>query len=155
MIAKFRVRSLKNLTSIFIRPQRPRKAYLRIQKKMSWDNPLFPIDTKNSIVFLYNFLGVSLDFQVIVCTFASLKREVVSIENLVKQPKRSHFLLTICYIGNNPFSTFSNYIQHKFSKLSKNFCYFKPMVHDKPYLGIFKSRHSFKSAHAFSNGRPL
>ena len=55
MIAKFRGRSLKNLTSIFIRPQRPRKAQLRIQKKMSWDNPVFPIGTKNGIGFFVQF----------------------------------------------------------------------------------------------------
>jgi hypothetical protein len=31
-------------------------------KKMSWDNPVSPIDAKNSISFLYIFFGVSLDF---------------------------------------------------------------------------------------------
>ena len=55
MIAKFRGRSLKNLTLIFIRPQRPQKAQLRIQKKMSWANLVFPIDTKNSIGFFVQF----------------------------------------------------------------------------------------------------
>ena len=32
-----------------------------IAKKMSWDNPVFPIHTKNSIGFLYNFFWVRLD----------------------------------------------------------------------------------------------
>ena len=31
-------------------------------KKKSWDNPVSPMDAKNSIGFLYYFLGVSLDF---------------------------------------------------------------------------------------------
>ena len=55
MIAKFRGRSLKNSTSIFIRPQRPQKAYVKIQKKNSWVNPVFPIDTENSIGFIVQF----------------------------------------------------------------------------------------------------
>ena len=55
MIAKFRGRSLKISPSEVIRPQRPQKAQLRIQKKMSWDNPVFPIDTKNSIGFFVQF----------------------------------------------------------------------------------------------------
>ena len=31
-------------------------------KKMSWDNPVSPIDAKNSIVFFVPFFWVSLDF---------------------------------------------------------------------------------------------
>ena len=31
-------------------------------KKMSWHNPVSPIDAKNSMIFLCNFIWVSLDF---------------------------------------------------------------------------------------------
>ena len=51
MIAKFRGRSLKNSTSIFIRPQRPRKAQLRIQKKCHGIIPFFPYILKIALVF--------------------------------------------------------------------------------------------------------
>ena len=35
-------------------------------KRMSWDNPVFSIDTKNSIGFIVHFFWVRLDLQVIV-----------------------------------------------------------------------------------------
>ena len=35
---------------------------------MSWDNPVFPIHSKNSIGFFVQFFWVSLDLQVIVCS---------------------------------------------------------------------------------------
>jgi hypothetical protein len=53
MIAKFRGRSLKIQHS---------KGPSENLKKMSWDNPVSPIDAKNSIGFLVPFFGVSLDF---------------------------------------------------------------------------------------------
>ena len=55
MIAKFQGRSLKISPSEVIRPQRPRKAQQRILKKMSGDNPDFPMDAKNSIGFFVPF----------------------------------------------------------------------------------------------------
>ena len=52
MIAKVGGRSLENSTSIFIR-----KGLSENSKKMSWVNPVFPIDTENSIGFIVQFLG--------------------------------------------------------------------------------------------------
>ena len=55
MIAKFRGRSLKNSTSIFIPPQQPQKAQLRIQKKCHGIIPFFPQILKIASVFLCHF----------------------------------------------------------------------------------------------------
>ena len=55
MIAKFRGRSLKISSSEVIRPQQPLKGPTENLKKMSWDNPVFPIDAKNSINFFVPF----------------------------------------------------------------------------------------------------
>ena len=60
-------------------------------KKMSWHNPVSPIDAKNSIPFLYNFFWVSLELQVI----------VISVHPKIwRQPKSQNFLY------------FSKYYQH-------------------------------------------
>ena len=71
MIAKFRGRSLKIQRPIFIRPQQPRKAHLRIKKKCHGIIPFFSqmlkmVNPKNSIGFFVPFFWVSLNFQVIV-----------------------------------------------------------------------------------------